>query len=119
MTIRSRTSVLAAALLPLLAVPALSHAGENQAFDSCVKAFIALTLEEDRPVTVRREETVVSPLATFGRTYKIQLKAVGRESGKQLANATCVTDRSGVVLSLNGKKPAATPALADATTSAR
>jgi len=118
MTIRSKTSVLAAALLPLLAVPALSHAGENQAFDSCVKAFIALTLEEDRPVTVRREETVVSPLATFARTYKIQLKAVGRESGKQLANATCVTDRSGVVLSLNGK-PVATPALADATTSAR
>jgi hypothetical protein len=118
MTTRSRTYVFAAALLPLLAVPALSNAGESQAFDSCVKAFVDSTFEKDRPVTVHREETAITPLARFGRTYKIHLRAVGNESRKQLAMATCVTDLNGVVLSMNGK-PIATPTLADSTASAR
>jgi hypothetical protein len=115
MKTRSRTSsktlLCAAALLPLLAVPALSHADADQAFDACIKAFITTRLEKDRPVTVKREDSVSSPIETLSRTQKITLTAVGKESGKRFAKATCVADRNGTVLSLNGKS-FATPALA-------
>ena len=67
---------------------------------------------------MRRTDSASSPLTTLNRTYKIQLTAVGKDSGKQFAMATCITDRNGAVLSLNGK-PFATPALADAQASAR
>jgi len=118
MNTRSRTSFVAV-LLPLLAVPAPGHADANKAFDSCVKAFVGASLEKGRPLTVRREQdSVASPFASLNRTYKIQLKAVGKDSGTQLAAATCITDRQGTVLSLNVKPPAA-PVLADAQSGAR
>ena len=118
MKTRSRTSFVAV-LLPLLAIPALSHADANKAFDACINAFVGASLEKGRPVTVRREEgSVASPVASLNRTYKIQLKAVGKDSGTQLAAATCITDRQGTVLSLS-VKPLATPVLADAQSGAR
>jgi hypothetical protein len=117
MKIRS-VSLVAAALLPMLAVPALSHADADRAFDSCVKAFVSANIEKERPLTVHRIDANSSPLSTSSRGYKIELTAVGKHTGKQIAVATCIADRNGVVLSMNGK-PTATTALAEAQANAR
>ncbi|HEY4368303.1 MAG TPA: hypothetical protein VGN07_13800 [Steroidobacteraceae bacterium] len=104
-----------AALLPLLAVPGLSRAGAEQAFDSCVKAFISSSLEKERPTTVRFIDPVLSPLLRLDQNYRITLTAVGKYSGTKVAAATCITNRDGAVLSMNGK-PYTMPTLADAST---
>jgi hypothetical protein len=95
----------------LLTAPMLTQANSDAAMDACVKAFVSTSLEKERPFSVRKEESVDSPIDQHSRAYRISLKAVGKHSGKQVAKATCVVDRSGVVLSMNGKS-LATPTLA-------
>jgi len=113
----SRTcTVIVSALL--FAAPVLSHANEDAAMNACVKAFVSSSLEKERPFTVKTEESVNSALDQHARAYRIALKATGKNSGKQVAKATCVVDRSGVVLSLNGK-PYGTTDLGEAILSAR
>lgn len=97
---RLRTLIISAALL---ATPALSHASQETAMNACVQAFVSSNLEKERPYTVKTQQAVQTPLDQHVRSYRVSLKATGKTSGKQLAKATCVVDRSGVVLSLNGK----------------
>jgi hypothetical protein len=61
----------------------------------------------------------VSPVDQYTRAYRISLSAKGKTSGKEVAKATCVVDRSGVVLALNGKPYAAPVAGQEAILSAR
>ena len=103
-TVSRTKTMLIAALLPLVAAPALSHAetiAKTDAMDICVKAFVSNKLEKDRPYSV-----VTSDAKTFdpqSSTYLIALKATGKHSGKQFARATCVVGRDGVVLTVDGK----------------
>lgn len=97
---RTRALVISALLL---STPALSHASQEAALNACVKAFVSSSLEKDRPFTVQTRESAETPLDQQVRAYRIAVKATGKHSGKQVAKGTCVVDRNGVVLALNGK----------------
>jgi hypothetical protein len=102
-TTASRTRMLAvlAATLLLNAAPA-SQAHAEDAMDACIKAFVAANLPREQPVTVRKKESESSPIA-LGRAYRISLTATGATSGKRLARSSCLVDRNGAVIALNGK----------------
>lgn len=55
-----------------------------------------------RAITVRKEEFLGSPFARHNRAPRISVKAIDKSNGKQVAKATCVVDRSGV-MTMNGK----------------
>lgn len=93
-----------AAATVLLAAPFTSQAGnDDAAMDACINAFVAANLPKEQPVTVRKEEMAASPISVHGRGYKIILSATGVESGKRLARGTCLVNRDGQVIALNGK----------------
>jgi hypothetical protein len=88
----------------MLAVPFTSQAGnDDAAMDACINAFVASNLPKEQPVKVRKEEASVSPISVHARAYKIVVNATGVESGKRLARGTCIVNRSGEVIALNGK----------------
>jgi hypothetical protein len=97
---RTRTLVISALLL---AAPVLSHASQDTAMNACVKAFVSTNLEKERPFTVRTQDSVETPVDRYASAYRISLTATGKHSRKQVAKATCLVDRNGVVLALNGK----------------
>lgn len=87
-----------------LAAPFASQAHNyDAAMDSCINAFVSANLPKEQPVTVRKEEAAASPVSIHSRAYKIVVSAKGVESGKYLARGTCIVDRSGQVIALNGK----------------
>lgn len=106
----ARKLILISASLPLLA-PAVGAANEAAAFDACVDAFVSANLPKEQKVHLKKLDTTRSPVSIHGRAYKISLSAKGVESGKQLATATCVVERDGTVIALNGK--AIAPGLSD------
>jgi len=98
---------LVAALLPVLAAPALVHADETSAMNACVKSFLDSDLAKDRKVTVQtNSDSVVRPLALSG-LYKIEVVARGRESGKQIARIVCHADHAGTIVAVNGRPTSA------------
>ena len=98
---------LAAALLPVLAAPALVHADETSAMNACVKSFLDSDLAKDRKVIVQTNtDSVVRPLALSG-LYRIEVVAKGRESGKQIARIVCHADNSGTIVAVNGRPTSA------------
>jgi hypothetical protein len=87
-----------------LAAPFATQAHNyDAAMDSCINAFVAASLPKEQPVKVRKEDGVDSPLSVHSRAYKIVVTAKGVESGKFVARGTCVVDRTGAVVALNGK----------------
>jgi hypothetical protein len=93
-----------AAATVLLAAPFTSHAGaDDVAMDACINAFVSANLPKEQPVTVRKEEVAASPISIHARAYKIVVSATGVESGKRLARGTCIVNRSGEVIALDGK----------------
>ena len=104
-TARIAKTLSIAAATVMLAAPFTSQAANNYdaAMDTCIKAFVAANLPKEQPVTVRKEEAVQSPISIHARAYKINVSAKGVESGKYLARGTCIVDRSGSVVALNGK----------------
>lgn len=103
-TVRRAKSLSIAAATLLLAAPLASQAHNyDAAMDSCIKAFVASNVPEGHPVTVRKEAAVASPLSKYARGYKIVVSAKSADSGKYLARGTCIVDRSGAVIALNGK----------------
>lgn len=87
-----------------LGAPFASQAGTyDAAMDSCISAFVADSLPKEQPVKVRKEEAVTSPISIHSRAYKIMVSAKGVQSGKYLARGTCIVDRTGQVVALNGK----------------
>lgn len=93
-----------AAATMLLAAPFTSQAGtDDAAMDACINAFVAANLPKEQPVTVRKEEVAASPISIHARAYKIIVSATGVESGKRLARGTCLVNRAGQVVALNGK----------------
>lgn len=117
-SLRTRTTKsLLVALLPLFAAVTQADtvgAHSDAAMDACINAFVSSSLEKERPYTVQKTDSAASPLDLQARAYRIALTATGKTSGKKVAKATCVVDRSGVVLSLNGK-PYSSTALAQTT----
>jgi len=93
-----------AAATVLLAAPFTSQAtSDDAAMDACINAFVAANLPKEQPVTVRKEEVAASPISVHARAYKIVVSATGVESGKRLARGTCLVNRHGEVVALNGK----------------
>lgn len=88
----------------LLAAPFAGQAHDyNQAMDSCISAFVASSTIKEHPLTVRKEDTAITPIGTHARSYKIVISAKGVESGKYLARGSCTVNRKGAVIALNGK----------------
>jgi hypothetical protein len=103
LSILTRSLSTVAAALALVA-PFASQAGNHDvAMDSCINAFVAANLPKAQPVTVRKQDAADSPITMHSRAYKIVVTAKGVESGKYLARGTCIVDRSGQVVALNGK----------------
>lgn len=101
-TLSKSLSIAAAAVA--LAAPFATQAHDyDVAMDSCISAFVASSLPKEQPVKVRKENGINSPLSVHSRAYKIVVTAKGVESGKYLARGTCIVDRSGAVVALNGK----------------
>jgi len=103
-TVRIAKTLSIAAATVMLATPFASQAHNyDAAMDSCIKAFVSANLPKQHPITVRKEDAVTSPISIHSRAYKIVVSAKGLESGKYLARGTCIVDRSGSVVALNGK----------------
>ncbi len=93
-----------AAATVMLAAPFTSHAGaEDAAMDACINAFVSANLPKEQPVKVRKEEAAASPVSVHARSYKIIVSGTGVESGKRLFRGTCIVNRAGEVVALNGK----------------
>jgi hypothetical protein len=103
-TARIARSFIIAAGTVMLTAPLASQADNSDAaMDSCIKAFVSANLPKQQPITVRKDDGVASPISIHARAYKIVVTAKGLESGKYLARGTCIVDRSGSVIALNGK----------------
>ena len=100
----TKTLSIAAATV-LMVAPFTSHAGnDDAAMDACINAFVASNLPKEQSVkAVHKEEVAASPISIHARSYKIVVSATGVESGKRLARGTCIVNRSGEVIALNGK----------------
>lgn len=96
-----------AAATVALATPFTSQAHDHDAaMDSCINAFIAANLPKEQPVMVRKEAAADSPISLYSRAYKIVVTAKSVNSGKRLARGTCIVDRSGQVVAMDGKQVA-------------
>jgi hypothetical protein len=100
----TKTLSIAAATV-MMAAPFTSHAGnDDAAMDACINAFVAQNLPKEQPVkAVHKEEVAASPVSIHARAYKIVVSATGVESGKRIAKGSCIVNRSGEVIALNGK----------------
>ncbi|HEV8334509.1 MAG TPA: hypothetical protein VGQ22_24010 [Steroidobacteraceae bacterium] len=103
---KRQSTFLAVATLALLGSPLASRADAvEQAMDACVQAFVAANLPKGQRVVVDKQSIASGPLDAHSRTYRVVLIATGTTSGRQLAKSTCVANRSGEVISLNGRRP--------------
>ena len=103
-TLRMTKAVSIAVATVALAAPFASQAGNyDAAMDSCINAFVAANLPKGHPVTIQKEEAATSPIGFHSRSYKIMVSAKGMASGKYLARGTCIVDRTGQVVAMNGK----------------
>ena len=73
--------------------------------DACVHAFVAANLPKGQRVVVDKQNIASGPLDAHSRTYRVVLTATGTTSGRQIAKSTCVANRSGEVIALNGRRP--------------
>lgn len=109
-----RRTQLVTALLPLLALPTLVQAETSDpTMDACIQAFVNSNVEKDRPVTVRKLASFDSAVNPHARQQTIHISARFKDSGKRVAQGTCVVNGDEIVLTLNGK-PAQTAKLAQA-----
>lgn len=109
-----RRTQLVTALLPLLALPTLVQAETaDPKMDACIQAFVNSNLEKDRPVTVRKRVSFDSAVDPHARQQTIFVSARIKNSGKRVAQGTCVINGDEIVLTTNGK-PAQTTKLAQA-----
>lgn len=103
-TTRIAKSLSIAAASVALAAPFATQAHNyDAAMDSCINAFVSSSLPKEQPIKVRKEEAAPSAVNFHARAYKIVVSAKGVESGKHLARGTCIVDRTGDVVTLNGK----------------
>jgi hypothetical protein len=102
MNIRFSSRAVTAALGLLAA--SLTHADSDAAVDACVKAFIAANIPAQHPVTVQTIDAAPGERDDGLRPYKIVLTATGLRSGDRLAIGTCMVDRRGEAISLNGRR---------------
>jgi hypothetical protein len=103
MNIRNRGKVFALTIaVPLCMAAGSSVASPDVAMQACVDAFVSSSLAK-QPVAVETQSAVRSVLIPRSRPYSIVLEAKGKESGKRVARATCLVERDGTVIALNGK----------------
>jgi hypothetical protein len=102
-TVINRSVALAAATLALAAPFAAQASDADAAMDSCISAFLASHLPKDQRVQVRKEDAASSPVNVHARAYKILVTARGVQSGKYLARGSCIVDRHGQVVAVDGK----------------
>lgn len=114
---KARMILAMAGTLALAATPLASYAGSNQALDACVKSFVETYIPKDRVVRVYKHQPTMGPLGMMqaGRkdTYTIALSAVGKRSGKEIAQARCVASRRGEVIVIDSPPAGSYVAKAD------
>jgi len=93
----------AVAIVALAAPLATQAHNYDAAMDSCIDAFVTSSRLKERALKVNKGDGISSPLSVHSRSYKIVVTAKGMESGKYLARGTCIIDRSGAVVALNGR----------------
>jgi hypothetical protein len=102
----NRQTLLVIAALALLGSPLVSRAdAAEQAMDACVQAFVAASLPKGQRVVVDKRNIASGPLDAHTRTYRVVLTAIGTTSGRQIAKSTCIANRDGEVIALNGRRP--------------
>ena len=113
----TRPARIVTALLPLFALPTLvqADARPDPKMDACIQAFVASNVEKDRPVSIRKLDAFETSLDPHARHQTIHLSARFKESGRKVAQATCVINGDDVVLTVQGK-PALTTKLAQVQT---
>jgi len=99
----TRKLILIAASAPLFAAPAISFAGEAEAMNACVNAFVSANLPKEQKVRLKTVDSARGPMDRHARYYTIAMSARGVESGKQFAEGTCVVKSDGTLVMLNGK----------------
>lgn len=106
----TRSAQIIAALLPLVASPALVHAepAPDPKMEACIQAFLEASVEKDRPVTVRRLVDFDNSFNPSARQQTIHVSARLKGSGKRVATATCEIDGDRLVLTVDGKRPVMT-----------
>jgi hypothetical protein len=105
-TTRLTPSILSiAATLALAAAPLTSKADARSeaAMNTCIDLFVAANLPKEQPIVIRKEQSEPGPASARRRAERITLTARGTTSGRQIARATCIVDRDGQVLALNGR----------------
>jgi hypothetical protein len=108
MKIRRSLTVLSAATL--LAFPFATQADSDHAMEACIKAFVGSTLA-DQKVTIYRKPALATAFPGYdAHASRIDLVAARRDSGKEVAHATCVVNSSGVVTTMEGTTPDAVAA---------
>jgi hypothetical protein len=100
------TSIVPLCLAPMLSL-ATPELARQPAMDACIKAFVSTSLSKMQSVAVRAEDLPERPRSTKNRRYKISLVATDQATGRRLATATCLADRNGAILAVNGKAPSA------------
>ncbi len=99
MNMRFSSQVLSVAALIVLGLPAVSHADDRQAVNTCVTTFVNQVVPEGHSVTVQ-QESIRLPRAKVGEKRKIYLVATGAESGKRFGRASCEVDRKGSLVAM-------------------
>jgi hypothetical protein len=103
---KHQSALLAVATLALLGSPLVSRADAvEHAMDACVQAFVAASLPKGQRVVVDKQDIASGPLDAHSRAYRLVLTATGTTSGRQIAKSTCIANRRGEVIALNGRRP--------------
>jgi hypothetical protein len=93
------TSAASFALLGAGSARAASSPALNQMMDTCIQQFVASNLADYHgKVSVRKEDSHSPPLVAGQSNYFITVAAVGKESGAQIASATCKMSHDGSVV---------------------
>jgi hypothetical protein len=103
MNIRRSLTILSATTL--LALPLATQAADDHAMEACIKAFVGTSFS-DQKVTIYRKPSMATTFSGYdAHTSTIDLVAARRDSGKEVAHATCVVNSSGVVTTMEGTTP--------------
>lgn len=103
-TIRIAKTLALATMLLVAPLASQASTADDAAMNACINAFVAsANLPKEQRVRVQKEDVPASPISVHARTYKIVLNATGATSGKNYSRGTCVVDRDGQVLTLNGR----------------
>jgi hypothetical protein len=88
------------AALTAAAVPVASRASDNPALERCVQIFVKEVVPADHSVKIRREDILASIKAVSATRSKVTLLAQGEKHAELFGRASCVIERSGLLVAM-------------------